>query len=152
MQISAEITPDAVELAAGVYTQEVGQDLHGGSDSFTCNSEATWRSNYPYDLPICICDWLRSGEMILQPWLLWSGRKAEEQCGPPRSAWFQPQVGWGPSSLCCRRGPSSHPASVSSSIKHSARFPCEGRLLREAWENAQETAVCWNVKCHPSVY
>lgn len=41
MQIFAEITPDAVELAAGVYTQEVGQDLHGGSDSFTCNSEAT---------------------------------------------------------------------------------------------------------------
>lgn len=57
MQIFAEITPDAVELAAGVWhTQEAGWGLSGGADSFTYNSEATLRSNYPCGLPITMSD------------------------------------------------------------------------------------------------
>ena len=51
MQIFAEITPDAVE-----HTQEAGKGLSGGEDSFTCNSEATLRSNHPCDLPITMSD------------------------------------------------------------------------------------------------
>lgn len=57
MQIVTEITPDAIELAAsGWHTQQVGTDLRGGANSFTCNLESMLKSNNPYDLPISMSD------------------------------------------------------------------------------------------------
>lgn len=37
MQIFAEITSDAAELTAGVYTLRKWDRISAGSDSFTCN-------------------------------------------------------------------------------------------------------------------
>lgn len=57
MHIFAEITPDPVGLAAGLWhTQAVGQDLSEGTKSFTCNSESMLNVNYPCDLSVTMTD------------------------------------------------------------------------------------------------